>query len=54
MKSLIKFMSKINALLKDTSAKLYATTGGQNNKREIGKIWTSVEDTEREKITNNY
>lgn len=51
---LIKFMSKIKAFIKEKSAKLYATTGRQNSKREIGKTWTSVEDTEWEKITNNH
>lgn len=50
MKILIKFTSKIKAFL----AKLYATTGKQNNKRETGKTWTSVEGTEWEKITNNH
>lgn len=43
----------MKAFIKEKSAKLYATTSRQNNKREIGKTWTSVEDTEREMITNN-
>ena len=54
MKILINFMSKIKEFIKEKSAKLYATTAKQNNKREIGKTGTSVEHTEWEKITNNH
>lgn len=54
MKILIKFMSKIKAFIKEKSAKLCATTGRQNNEMQIGKTWTSVEDTEWEKNTNNH
>lgn len=46
MKILIKFMSKIKAFVKEKSAKLYATTRRQNYEQEIGKTWTSIEDTE--------
>lgn len=46
MKILIKFMFKIKAFIKEKSAKLYSVTGRQNNEREIGKTWPSVEDTE--------